>query len=313
MSNCGIVPSVDEDNPLYCPDFPKSKYLKVVNRYLALRRGRKILVDQRPRSLLLLSDSSIRSTSSERILGEFLSGNNWFPRPIDGYSDLPPYSFTDPSWSPNRHLHRGPHGTRLKRKSSGTFSDLLAPPKYARSIPSIHDSSFVVEVRRETLGFIGIPSSPEKSPAIGLSGTNNHLPNDVDHLVHQLALALPGIRLEERLRALKSLTPQIITDFLVDHGHLNMHTLDLLRLSNVDRIAFPRSFFNRQNGLNLRGNEIYSVFGKPDAFRTLTRLSFSGTALLDSDIIHFHHLPNLSILLLDEAGIGNEAYAFWMS
>jgi len=320
-----IIPSVDEDNPLYCPEFPKSTYLKVVNRYLTLRRGRKILVDQRlpleqqSQALLLLSDSSIKSTSSERILGEFLSGHNWFSRPIDGYDDLPPYSFTDLSWSPN--LHRGPlnfnayeaansdHGTRLKRKSSETFSDFLAPPKYARSIPSVHDSSFIVEVRREKLGFTGTLSSPEKNPA---TCVDNHLPNDVDYLVHHLALALPGIRLEERLRALKSLSPQVITDFLVDHGHLNMHTLNLLRLSDVDRIAFPRSFFNRENGLNLRGNEIYSVFGKPDAFRSLTRLSFSGTPLLDSDIIHFHHLPKLSILLLDETGIANEAYAFWI-
>ena len=320
------IPSVDENNPLYCPEYPKSTYIKVVNRYLSLRRGRKTLGDQRQtlkqQSLLLLSDSSIRSTSSERILGEFLSGNNWFSRPIDGDADLPPYTFTDPSWSPS--LPKGPHfnlvdtaanyapvskyGARMKRKSSITFSDLLAPPKYARSVPSAHDSSFDVEVRREKLRFFDIPSSPTRNLA---GNINSHPPNDVDYLVHQLALALPGIRLEERLRALNLLTPQVIMDFLADHGHLNMRTLDLLRLSDVDKIVFPRSFSDCENGLNLRGNELYSVFGKSDAFRTLTRLSFSGTSLLDSDIVHFHHLPRLSILLLDETGIANEAYVFF--
>jgi hypothetical protein len=321
MSNSRI-PSVDENNPLYCPELPKSTYLKVVNRCLALRRGRKKIVARRQplhqQSLLLLSDSSIKSTSSERILGELLSGNNG---PISiGSDQLPAYSINDPAWSPS--LHRGPgskaievaalyapipkHRVCLKRKSSEIFSDFMAPPKYARSVPSVHDTSFEVEVRPEKLRFFDTLSSPEEKPAA--SARLATLPVDIDHLVQQLVLVLPGIRLEERLRALVPLTPQKIMDFLVNNGHLNVATLDILRFSDVERVSFPRSFFNRENGLNLGGNEIYSVFGKPDVFRSLSRISFSGIRLLDSDIIHFHHLPRLSTLLLDETGITNEAY-----
>lgn len=314
--NISRVPSVDENNPLYCPEFPKSTYLKVVNRCLALRKRKKITGHrQRYQSLRLLSDSS---TTSERILGEFLSGDNWSEGPINSdVDDLPPYSLTDAHLSPSFHkcsnskalptryvyASNPVHGARSKRKSSESFSDFLAPPKYARSMLSAHDSSFDVEVRREKLRFFGPQSSPEQKTATDLG---SHPPNDTDHLVHHLALAFPGIRLEERLRALKPLTPQTITDFLVDNGHLNTYTLDTLRQSDVERIVIPRSFFDCENGLNLKGNEIFSVFGKPDAFRTLTRLTFSGIRLLDSDIIHFHHLPRLSVLLLDETGITNE-------
>ena len=313
MSNSG-VPSVDEHNPLYCPEFPKSTYLKVVNRCLAHRRQKKTSGQHQP--LRLLSDSS---TTSERILGEFLSGDNWPSGPIDSDTeDLPPYSLTDAPLSPS--FHKGSnskaletrcvyapnpvHGARLKRKSSESFSDFLAPPKYARSILSTHDSSFDVEVRREKLRFFGPHSSPEQKTATNLG---SHLPKDIDCLVQQLALGFPGIRLEERLRALNPLTPQTITNFLVDNGHLNTYTLDTLRESDVERIVIPRSFFDCENGLNLKGNEIFFVFGKPDAFRALTRLTFSGTRLLDSDIVYFHHLPRLSVLLLDETGIANEA------
>lgn len=297
MSGCEI-PSVDENNPLYCPEFPKSTYLKVVNQCLALRRGYRNLdfaAQSQPLNNQLLSESS------EHILGEFLSGNIC---PIS--ADLPPYSVTDPSWSPSLHngSTNGPlHDARLKPFDS--FSDLFAPPQYARSVLSAHDSPFEVEVRPERLRFFEVPSSPEEKTA---TNVNMHFTDGVDYLVHQLALAVPGIRLDERLKALKPLTPQTIMDFLVHNGHLNMRTLDTLRLSDVGKIIFPRSFFNSENGLNLRGNEIFSVFGKPDGFRCLTKLSFSGTCLLDSDIVHFHHLPRLSILLLDETGITNEAY-----
>lgn len=50
-----------------------------------------------------------------------------------------------------------------------------------------------------------------------------------------------------------------------------------------------------------------AAFGRPNSFTFLTQLSFSGTPLQNFDLIHIHHLPKLSTLLLNNTGIGNEA------
>ncbi|EDR00031.1 uncharacterized protein LACBIDRAFT_334517 [Laccaria bicolor S238N-H82] len=42
-------------------------------------------------------------------------------------------------------------------------------------------------------------------------------------------------------------------------------------------------------------------------FLSLTKLSFRGTRVHDFDLIHIHHLTKLSILFLNNTGIGNEA------
>ncbi|KIJ94986.1 hypothetical protein K443DRAFT_109529, partial [Laccaria amethystina LaAM-08-1] len=44
-----------------------------------------------------------------------------------------------------------------------------------------------------------------------------------------------------------------------------------------------------------------------NTFLSLTELSFSGTRVHDFDLIHIHHLPKLSVLFLNNTGIGNEA------
>ncbi|KAF9048813.1 hypothetical protein BJ165DRAFT_1343694 [Panaeolus papilionaceus] len=48
------------------------------------------------------------------------------------------------------------------------------------------------------------------------------------------------------------------------------------------------------------------ALGKPQKYQALTELSLCGLKLGDSDIIYFHHLPRLSIMLLDDTGLGNE-------
>jgi hypothetical protein len=48
---------------------------------------------------------------------------------------------------------------------------------------------------------------------------------------------------------------------------------------------------------------------KPCSFQCLTELNLSEVSLQDLDLIHVHHLPRLSTLLLNETGIGPEAYA----
>ena len=46
----------------------------------------------------------------------------------------------------------------------------------------------------------------------------------------------------------------------------------------------------------------------PNSFLSLTELSFSGIRIHDLDLIHIRHLPKLSVLFLNNTGIGNEAY-----
>jgi len=218
--------AADDNNPLYCPHISKSTYLEGLSQYVTLRGAQGSHRPSGYRGSRLRSDDS---HSSDRILGEyFASGNNWFPTP--GEDVLPPYSstVTDPSLTlqtipvilgPTTSTITRLPGPRLKRKSSETFSDFGAPPKYARSLQSIHDSSFEIEVRRHRLLFSDMPSSP-------VAKTENHGDTDLDpahnldSIIDALELVLPGIRLGERLRTLDTLTPQIIMDFLVENGIL---------------------------------------------------------------------------------------------
>ncbi len=214
--------AADDNNLLYCPHISKLTYLEGLNQYVTLRAQG----SHRPtgyRESRLRSDDS---HSSDRILGEyFASGNNWFPTP--GEDVLPPYSSTvsDPSLTLQTiPVNLGPTITRLpvprlKRKSSETFSDFGAPPKYARSLQSIHDSSFEIEVRRQRLLFSDVPSSPVAKTEVH-GDTDLDPAHNLDSIIDALELMLPGIRLGERLRTLDSLTPQIVMDFLVENGIL---------------------------------------------------------------------------------------------
>jgi hypothetical protein len=212
--------AADDNNPLYCPHISKSTYLEGLSQYVTLRAQG----SHRPsgyRESRLRSDDS---HSSDRILGEyFASGNNWFP--ASGEDVLPPYSstVTDPSLTLQTiPVNLGPTiarlpGPRLKRKSSETFSDFGAPPKYAHSLQSIHDSSFEIEVRRQRLLFSDVPSSPVAKTEIH-DDTDLNPAHNLDSIIDALESVLPGIRLGERLRTLDTLTSQIIMDFLIENG-----------------------------------------------------------------------------------------------
>ncbi|EDR04059.1 uncharacterized protein LACBIDRAFT_331024 [Laccaria bicolor S238N-H82] len=73
----------------------------------------------------------------------------------------------------------------------------------------------------------------------------------------------------------------------------------------MERISLVNSLFD-ENGLNLCGKDLFLVFSTPNTFLFLTELSFSGTRIHDFDLIHIHHLPKLSILFLNNTGIGNK-------
>jgi len=51
---------------------------------------------------------------------------------------------------------------KRKRKRS-SFSDIRGPPRYARSIQSVHESSFDITLKPEKLSYAGIPGSSDKT------------------------------------------------------------------------------------------------------------------------------------------------------
>ncbi|KAF8903726.1 hypothetical protein CPB84DRAFT_1677802, partial [Gymnopilus junonius] len=89
-------------------------------------------------------------------------------------------------------------------------------------------------------------------------------------------------------------------------GYINERVLHIFSRTLIECIVFAPSM-SYENGLNILGSEIYSIFSKPDSFRSLREISFAGIRISDSDLHYFHHLPNLAILNLNETGIGNEA------
>jgi hypothetical protein len=97
----------------------------------------------------------------------------------------------------------------------------------------------------------------------------------------------------------------------------------MLRTSEIWRLTLTDSMGD-EDGLNIAGKSILpgvslngmqpmsdlrAVFSKPNSFLFLSELSFCGTRVQDFDLVHIHHLPRLVTLLLNNTGIGNEAYA----
>jgi hypothetical protein len=105
----------------------------------------------------------------------------------------------------------------LKRKND--FSDFAAPPKYARSLLSVHDSSFDLEVWPEKLKFTGVKPSPTDATNVLKDRNSATSPSDLDKLIDNLDSELPGIRLKERLWRLDIINPQSLMDFLCKNGN----------------------------------------------------------------------------------------------
>ena len=61
---------------------------------------------------------------------------------------------------------------------------------------------------------------------------------------------------------------------------------------------------------HLLGSPIHHVtaFQKPNSFLFVSEMSLSDTPLQDFDIVSIHHLPRLSVLWLNNTGIGTEAF-----
>ncbi|EDR04131.1 uncharacterized protein LACBIDRAFT_331008 [Laccaria bicolor S238N-H82] len=170
--------------------------------------------------------------------------------------------------------------TVLKRRRLSSFSDLQGPPKYSRSTESQStynaSTKFDITHNREPLTYF-VASSPARKLEPE-SHPKTLTQRDLDKLIKDLDAVIPGIRLSERLKNVKDASQQAITDFLSEHV-----------ISSLLRIHL--TLFDRT----------------PNTFLSLTELSFSGTRVHDFDLIHIHHLPKLSILFLNNTGIGNEA------
>ncbi|KAF9525813.1 hypothetical protein CPB83DRAFT_743348, partial [Crepidotus variabilis] len=193
------APIVDNQNPFYCPAIPKSAFLGVIVDRNKARRNGVIFQELTP-----LSESSgdpttgVDMVGSDWILGQYFSSsrNNWLAD--SSLHDLPPYTSSEslvPHDSPTDLRHLQAQKRRPKRKSSETFSDFDAPPKYARSIQSVHESSFDLEVRRDKLRLDAI-SSP--SIDLGNLGSTGSLSNvSVATVINLLEISLPGLRLRQ--------------------------------------------------------------------------------------------------------------------
>ena len=229
-------PLVDEKNPLYCPAISAAEYLEEL-RFRTHKSAKSRNLSRRNLSHSFgytLEQSSREDTNndgsvgSDWILGDyFTSGQGWFSSQSPGAEDLPPYSPTAPVRPQSKVLQilevspklsgTKPNFHDLKRKND--FSDFAAPPKYARSLLSVHDSSFDLEVWHEKLQFTGVKSSPTDAKKV-LKDINPATSRyDLDRLIENLDAELPGIRLKERLWRLGVINPQSLMDFLCKHGN----------------------------------------------------------------------------------------------
>ena len=347
------MPLVDENNPFYCPAVPATLYLESLRmKTNNLDFHRSHLSDYPARAL---GDSAKAHggsdfDSSDWVLRELFVGRGWFSGQHPPTDDLPPYSPPGPVRGQLESL--GPvqnvvESTTLSSKSDfalkEAFSDFGAPPKYARSLLSCHDSSFDLEVHHERLRFDRLAtSSPCLKKQVKTSDTGV---DNLGLLIHKLDSALPGMRLRDRLWELNPTNAQILLDFMCeqgvlrayrhseidldtfidDPGYINEKVLLIFSDTQVECIAFSQSM-SYENGLNVSGSEVYSgklhlhfgsfrgtfltqttVFNRPDTFLFLTEVSFAGVRLRDSDLRYLYHLRKLSVLNLSETGIGNEA------
>ncbi|KAG6861623.1 hypothetical protein C0995_014062 [Termitomyces sp. Mi166 len=351
-------PSIDIDNPFYCPAIPAASYIKSLqdrsrptSSKVQLRRKKRLVASfARVLQNALLadtSDSSDDQNSGNTILQGHLLGKQQSPVDSPSSDEASPLLNSIPRWERERGQDiwdRGNFALKKKRKRDN-FSDIYGPPQYAKSVLSIHDSSFDVSIKREKLSYLDYPGSPvQNAPSDdtgdadavsmltlrvrGLEGTISHktfdekikdghperlfgLPigtesdRDIHAFIEILDNMIPGIRLKERLFQLSIISHQSIIDFLGTNGYLSSRILATFRSSEVRWITLTESLID-PGGLNLSG-DILPTFNQPNSFLFVSELSLRDTPIDDFDLRHIHHLPRLTTLLLDNTSISNEA------
>jgi hypothetical protein len=218
-----VLPIVDDNNPLYCPAIPAALYLKSLRG----RFNKSGWSHRRPDLFQSFARTLERSTRTEDSDDDDTIGSDWI---------LGNYYASGHKQSLVRRQHledfvsgeldqdsiQGNYLASPKRfrsfslKRKLCFSDLGAPPKYARSQPSFHNSSFDIEVQHEKLEYFSnaMESSLQKAP----HHSRAERPN-AETLADRLDSTLPGIRLRERLLALTYRTPEAFMDFMSENGN----------------------------------------------------------------------------------------------
>ena len=223
-----VIPVVDDNNPLYCPAIPAALYLKSLrgrfnksgwsHRRPGLFQSFARTLEQSTRTED--SDNDDDTIGSDWILGNYYAlghKQSLVRRQHLGDSVTGELDHDSIQGKPVNYLASSPkpfQSFRLKRKLC--FSDLGAPPKYGRSQPSCHDSSFDIDVQHEKLEYFSNTmesSSPQKA-----SQHSRAERLDAETLADRLDSTLPGIRLRERLLALTYRTPEAFMDFMSENG-----------------------------------------------------------------------------------------------
>ncbi|PPQ74605.1 hypothetical protein CVT24_004194 [Panaeolus cyanescens] len=296
-----VGPIVDADNPLYCPaiQFAARKHSWTLKKPAEFVYDTSYNNSNRDSSFKTAPDEydPTKSPSDLALARKTLRRDNW--------------------------IKNGGHKRKLDDSESEGFTDMLAPTKYAKSVSSRADSSFDVLLRRESLDYDALrTSSDARSAYFDCRGVQRQ---PLSSIISRLDSILPGIRLYERLRKLPDPSPETFFNFLAENGYMSEAVLDVLGDWDLDRIELkPEMFHSHYNvycskmfrGLSslvvgaaisvLAADALHIALGKPQKFLSLTEISLCGLKLDDSDIIYFHHLPRLSIMLLDNTGLGNE-------
>ena len=275
-----VIPIVDDSNPLYCPAIPAALYLKSLrgrfnksgwsHRRLGLCQSFARTLEQSTRT----EDSDDEDTvGSDWILGNYYSHSNkqsLARRQHLGDSVTGELDHDSAQKKPVDYLASPKRFQSFSLKRKLCFSDLGAPPKYARSQPSFHDSSFDIDVQHEKLEYFS--NTMESSPQTAPQHSRAERPN-VETLADRLDSTLPGIRLRERLLSLTYPSPEAFMDFMSENGksydcnqdipmnftrsgHISRRVLEIFCDSEIKRISFTSAF--NENGLNLCGHEFYS-------------------------------------------------------
>ncbi|KAG5651416.1 hypothetical protein H0H81_008724 [Sphagnurus paluster] len=320
-----LVPSIDENNPFYCPSVSAASYLQSLQlqrRKTGARKSRNRLLQSFARALESALKENTDSSDEETVLGHKLTptANSSSEEKLYGFA------YSIPAWERD-HGEDSWDGLKgrskvLKRQRTD-FSDIQGPHKYAKSNNSVHDSSFDVSVKHEKLVYSAIPGSPFTPPpkindqnlALELRvrdledqlygpriGTES--PRGIQPLVEVIDRILPGIRFKERVYGLPILSHQSIVDFLGSNGYLNPRILNVFRTSEVRWITLTESLAE-SNGLNLQCGDILPSKNLRKAF-SLTNHSLSigsNPGITDDAVPPLLLLRKLSFLSILDTGI----------
>ena len=223
-----VIPIVDDNYPLYCPAIiPADLYLKSLRG----RFNKSGWSHCRPGLFQSFTRTLKQSTRTEDSDDDDTIGSDWVlgnyyalghkpslvRRQHLGDSVTGELDHNSIQGKPVNYLASSPkrfQSFSLKRKLC--FSNLGAPPKYARSQPSCHDSSFDIEVQHERLEYFS--NTMESSPPQKALQNSRTERLDVETLADRLDSTLPGVRLRERLLALTYRTPEAFMDFMSENG-----------------------------------------------------------------------------------------------